>query len=76
MTTMITELYDALKEAGAPEDKARAAAESVAAHQTDLAEIKGKLTVMIWAMGINAAATIASFGRLWQMAGALGRLAK
>jgi hypothetical protein len=80
---MITELYDALKDAGGDEEKARKAAETVAAQEDrygkieiDLAEIKGKLTLITWAVGINAAATIASFGMLWQVAAALGRLAK
>jgi hypothetical protein len=46
-------------------------------YETDLAErFKVKLTGITWAMGINAAATIASFGMLWQMATALGRMAK
>jgi hypothetical protein len=33
MATMISELYDALKAAGAPEDKARKAAEVVAGYE-------------------------------------------
>jgi hypothetical protein len=36
VTTVITELYDALKDAGADEEKARRAAETVAAYEIDL----------------------------------------
>ena len=43
MTTMIAELYDALVAAGAPEDKARKAAESVAAYESRFSGIDGKL---------------------------------
>ena len=57
--------------AGAPEDKARQAAEELADYENKLASIdnllagvEGRLTVMIWAIGINAAATIAILGVL------------
>ena len=50
MTTMIVELYEALRAAGAPEDKARAAARALAEHdhrfdriETELAVIRGEL---------------------------------
>ncbi|MEI8394336.1 MAG: hypothetical protein WCF85_06335 [Rhodospirillaceae bacterium] len=59
MTTMIAELYDALVSAGAPEDKARKAAETVAAYDNrfsgvdvKLAEIKGDMNLLKWMMGI------------------------
>ena len=60
-----------LVSAGAPEDKAREAAEELADYENRLASIdnrlagvEGKLTVMIWAIGINAAATMAILGVL------------
>src|SRR6516225_786977 len=66
MPVMLSKTYDALKAAGAPEDKAREAAEELAGYENRLASIdgrlaslEGKFTVMLWAMGINAAATIA-----------------
>ncbi len=66
-----TETYDSLVSAGAPEDKAREAAEELADNERRLASIdnrlagvEGKLTVMIWAVGINAAATMAILGVL------------
>ena len=62
MTTMIAEVYDALKSAGADDDKARAAAEAVAVQQretTDLreevrtgfAEVRARLAMLQWMIG-------------------------
>jgi hypothetical protein len=42
MTLMIVELYDALKEAGASEDKARNAARTVSDNDIRLAKIEGE----------------------------------
>ena len=71
MAIMLSKTYDALVSAGAPEDKAREAAEELANYESRLASIdnrlaavEGKLTVVIWAIGINAAATIAILGVL------------
>ena len=57
MTMMITELYDALKDAGAAEDKARKAAETVAAYENRFSRIETDLTVLKWMVGFNLAAT-------------------
>jgi predicted RNase H-like nuclease (RuvC/YqgF family) len=49
MTTMIAELYDALLAAGAPEDKARKAAETMAgydAYDSRLTNIESRLTTL------------------------------
>ncbi len=43
MTTMIAELYDALKEAGASEEKAKAAAQAIADYESHFVHIKSKL---------------------------------
>lgn len=48
MTVMLAELYDALKDAGAPEDKARKAAEAVAAHENRFAKIEADLLLLKW----------------------------
>ena len=40
MTTMISELYDALKEAGASEEKARRAAEALASYDAQFAAVR------------------------------------
>jgi hypothetical protein len=58
MTTMITELYDALKEAGATDDKARKAAETVAADESRFSRIEADLTLLKWMIGFNLAATL------------------
>lgn len=58
MTMMITELYDALKDAGAAEDKARKAAETVAAYENRFSRIETDLTVLKWMVGFNLAATL------------------
>ena len=39
MTTMFTEVYDALLSAGVPDDKARRAAEAMATHEPQFARI-------------------------------------
>jgi hypothetical protein len=53
MTTMIVELYEALRAAGAPEDKAQAAARALADHErrfdhvdTELATIRGEIKAL------------------------------
>jgi phage shock protein A len=76
MAMMLSRTYEALLAAGAPEDKAREAAEELAGYENRLASIdnrlsnvEGKLTVIIWAAGINAAATIAILGVLLRHGG-------
>ena len=78
MTAMIAEVYDALKSAGAGEDKARAAAEAVATHQretTDLredmrtgfADVRGELKLVKWMLGFNLALSVAIVIILFRM---------
>jgi hypothetical protein len=72
MTTMITELYDALKDAGASEDKARKAAETVAAYENRFAKIETDLAVLKWMVGTNLVLTlavIASTASIWLRVG-------
>jgi hypothetical protein len=57
---MITELYDALKDAGADEGKARKAAETVAAYENRFAKIETHLAIVKWMIGFNLAGTVAS----------------
>jgi hypothetical protein len=85
MALMLSKTYEALLAAGAPGEKARDAAEKLAAYESHfgsvenqlaimngrmtgfdarLAALESKLTVVIWAIGINAAATIAILGVL------------
>lgn len=59
MSTMISELYDALLSAGADETKAREAAKAVAQYDKDIAEIKASLMLVKWMIGFNLAFTLA-----------------
>lgn len=52
MTTMIAEVYDALKEAGASEEKARKAAETSAGYDNQFSEIKTELKVHRRILGV------------------------
>ena len=66
MTTMIAEVYDALLEAGASQDKARKAAEAIAGYETRFSEIEkrlerleGKITLLSWMVGFSITLTMA-----------------
>jgi hypothetical protein len=61
MATMIAELYNALKAAGAPDDQARKAAEVVAGYENRFSRIETDLTLLKWMVGVNLAMTIAIF---------------
>ena len=52
MTVMLSKTYDALISAGAPEEKARAAAEELAAYETRFAKIETDLAVIKWMLGV------------------------
>ena len=53
MARMIAEVYDALKSAGADDEKARAAAIVLAETDVAFAEIRQRLRVLEWAAGAN-----------------------
>lgn len=59
MPTMLSEVYDAFISSGAPEEKARSAAEAVAAHETRFMKIEQELAILKWMVGFNLAVTIA-----------------
>ena len=59
MSTMNSEVYDALVSAGADETKAREAAKSVAQYDSDIAEIKASLLVLKWMVGFVLAFVVA-----------------
>lgn len=75
MALQLGALRDALLAAGAPADKADKAAEEVAGYENRLGQIEGKLTVLIWAVGVNIAATVAVFGMLIPIVRQLGEIA-
>ena len=58
MAVMLSRTYDALVSAGAPEEKARAAAEELAAYETRFAKIETDLAVLKWMVGVNLAASL------------------
>ena len=71
MATMISEVYDALLEAGASEEKARKAAEAVAAYdqrfavlETRIVELGGRVALVQWMVGTNIVLTL---GVLWEL---------
>jgi len=56
---MISEVYDALREAGASEEKSRKAAEAIAAYDTRFNRIEQDLAVLKWMVGFNLAIGVA-----------------
>ena len=63
MSTMNSEVYDALIDAGADKNKAREAAKSVAQYDTD---IKASLLVLKWMAGFILAFVVALTWRVFQ----------
>ena len=53
MARMIAEVYDAVKSAGADDEKARAAAIALADTDTIMTDIRQRLRVLEWAVGAN-----------------------
>jgi len=49
---MIAEVYDALKEAGASEEKSRAAAEAIAGYENRFQAIERRLDHLSWQMNL------------------------
>ena len=71
MSAMISEGYDALKEAGASEEKARKAAEAITGYENRFARIDerfaimdGRFVLLQWMIGFNLAMTLAI---LWKV---------
>ncbi|MFN3076067.1 MAG: integrase [Alphaproteobacteria bacterium] len=65
MTTMIAEIYDALKEAGASDDKAKAAARAIAEHEGRFSKTEADLLVLKWMAGFNLALVVAIVAKLF-----------
>lgn len=64
MSTMISEVYDALKEAGASEEKVRKAAEALVSYENRFAPIESDFAVLKRMVGFNMATTVAV---LWKV---------
>ena len=58
MATMLVEVYDALKDAGASEEKARAAASAIANYETRFNKVEADLAVLKWMVGAILAGVI------------------
>jgi hypothetical protein len=65
MATMISEVYDALKEAGASEEKARKAAEAVAAYENRFTKIGADLMLLKWMAGYLVGGTTVILWRVF-----------
>jgi hypothetical protein len=59
MSTIIVEVYDALKEAGASEEKSKAAAKAIADHDSRFSKITADLMVLKWMTGAIVAGVVA-----------------
>ena len=58
MSTMNSEIYAALIEAGSSEEKAKAAAVSVTDYERDINEVKPDLKLIKWGTGLIIAAEV------------------
>lgn len=58
MATMISEVYDAFIAAGAPEDKARKAAEAIASYENRFSRIEIDLAILKWMTGTILAGVV------------------
>ena len=61
MTVMLSKTYDAFLAAGAPEEKARAAAEELAAYEARFAKIETDLAVLKWMVGVVIGGVVSLF---------------
>ena len=58
MAIMLSKTYEAFKAAGAPDDKARDAAEEIAAYDNRLANIEADVRLLKWMMGLVLAGVL------------------
>ena len=58
MAIMLSKTYEALKSAGAPDDKAREAAEEIAAYDNRLANIESEVRPLKWMTGLVLAGVL------------------
>lgn len=65
MSTMIFEVYDALKDAGATEEKAKKAAESLANYESRFNKVESELNLLKWMVGFNVGLSVAILLKLF-----------
>jgi hypothetical protein len=58
MPMMLSKTYDAFIAAGTPEEKARAAAEELAAYEARFVKIEQDLAVIKWMLGVTLAGVV------------------
>ena len=63
MATMLGEIYDAFKDAGASEEKSRAAAKAIADYDSRSDKIESGPAVLKWMAGANIALSLAIIAR-------------
>lgn len=68
MALQLGALREALLEAGASQEKASRAAEEVAAYETRLAGLDGRVQLLTWMVGFNLAFTLAILWRVFSRA--------
>jgi hypothetical protein len=62
---ILADLYDALRAADVPDDKARAATTSVADFDRRTLRIETKLSLMLSLLGVMIAVMLGGFGAVW-----------
>ena len=65
MPIMLEKLYDALRAADVPDDKARAAAVEGANFDHRLNNVEARLQLLTWMIGFNLALSLAIVGKLF-----------
>lgn len=64
MALMMGSLYEALKEGGTSDERAKAAAEEVAGYEREIADMKAVQRLHTWMLGFNLVFTL---GILWRV---------
>ncbi len=67
MALMLSKIYDAFKAAGAPDDKAREAAEEIAGFEDRLSNIEPDVKLLKWIAGFNVALSMAILALLLRL---------
>ena len=67
MALMLSKICDAFKTAGAPEDKAREAAEEIAGFEDRLSNIESDVKLLKWIAGGNVALSMAILALLLRL---------
>jgi hypothetical protein len=69
MAGMMGNLYDALKSAGADDEKARKAAEEIAAYDNRFAKVESDVAILKWMVGFNIGLTLLVAGLVLRLGG-------